>query len=434
MQNYNRVSSGINQLDNLLGGGIIIGDNVVWYDDAGSLAHIFALKFIEASMKEKKSLIYLSFDRSIKNLLEQLGHLANNKYLIILDCFTYGKGKGTDIFLKFYENRDFDFPCQIIRIDNPGNAEIVMDTLFEIHKSLKGDVRFIFESLTSMQELWTNEAQILNFYSHSCPRLYELNTIAYWIIEKNAHSEWLKVRLNKITQVAIDLSIKRGRTYLSILKADKRDNDILTKQHLYWNKGTDITFNTEKSLSKKMDIGNRLKKIRTQKGYSQTELAKLIGVTPSSISQFESNQIYPSLPALIKISEILSTDMISFFSKSETAENQVVFQGSDAVDVYFPGLPKNNIYTKLLKPVGADNKIEPYLIEIPPNKKIPSHFFINKGLEIGYLLSGELIFKIGNELNEVKTGDFVYLNSEIPSQWENPSSSSAQLLWITIKC
>ena len=59
----------------------------------------------------------------------------------------------------------------------------VMDSLYGIHGTLEGDVRFVFESLTGMQELWGGEQHILNFYSHSCPRLYELNTIAYWIIE-----------------------------------------------------------------------------------------------------------------------------------------------------------------------------------------------------------------------------------------------------------
>jgi len=40
-----RVTSGVDQLDRLLGG-IFIGDNVVWYDDAGSLASVFCLNFI----------------------------------------------------------------------------------------------------------------------------------------------------------------------------------------------------------------------------------------------------------------------------------------------------------------------------------------------------------------------------------------------------
>jgi hypothetical protein len=43
-----RIASGIGQLDRLLGG-LFIGDNVVWYDDAGSLASIFCLNFIICS-------------------------------------------------------------------------------------------------------------------------------------------------------------------------------------------------------------------------------------------------------------------------------------------------------------------------------------------------------------------------------------------------
>ena len=97
-----------------------------------------------------------------------------------------------------------------------------MSTLYRVHASLEGDVRFIFESITGMQELWGKEDLVSGFYSHSCPRLYELNTIAYWIMEKKAHSHRLKAQINHIAQVAIDLSIKRGTTSLSIIKAENR--------------------------------------------------------------------------------------------------------------------------------------------------------------------------------------------------------------------
>ena len=49
--------------------------------------------------------------------------------------------------------------------------------------------------------------RIIRFYAHSCPRLYELNTIAYWILEKKAHSTRLRAQINQIAQVAIDLSV-----------------------------------------------------------------------------------------------------------------------------------------------------------------------------------------------------------------------------------
>ena len=81
-----KISSGINQLDHILGGGLFIGDNVVWYDEAGILAPVFCLNFIKTSQAQEKSIIYLAFDRSIKNLLELLGSLGEYRSLTILDA------------------------------------------------------------------------------------------------------------------------------------------------------------------------------------------------------------------------------------------------------------------------------------------------------------------------------------------------------------
>ncbi len=427
-----RVASGVSQLDILLGG-LYIGDNVVWYDDTGSLASVFCLNFIQASQAQNKPLIYVSFDRSPKNLLEKLGTLADNQNLIILDCFTYGKGAGADIFLKFYEKGDSKWPCRIIRVDDPRKVDQVTGAFYGVHGTMEGDVRFVFESLTGMQELWGGEEHIINFYSHSCPRLYELNTIAYWIIEKQAHSRRLKAKINQIAQVAIDLSVIRGKTSLTILKAEKRNVETFDKPYNYWSKDLSITFDSEKRTTSRINLGMRLKELRTKRGLSQTELAKLVGVTPSSISQMESELIYPSLPALLKIAEVLSVEVSSFFQGSADMKDRVIFPSRESVDVKFPDLPKESIYAKLLTPVDFNPKAEPYLIEIPPGKKIPSHFFIHKGEEIGYLLSGKLQLKLGKAVYMGHAGDVIYLTSEMPSQWKNPGPDSARLLWLKIK-
>ncbi|HSO71611.1 MAG TPA: XRE family transcriptional regulator, partial [Thermodesulfobacteriota bacterium] len=182
-----KVASGVDQLDFILDG-LFIGDNVVWYDDAGSLASVFCLNFIRISKIQNKPLIYVTFDRSPKNLLEKLGPLARNPALFILDCFTFGKGAGSPVFLKFYDQAESQGPFKLVRVGNPRDMSQVIEALYSLHGTQKGDVRFVFESLTGMQELWGGEDQALNFYSHSCPRLYELKTIAYWIMEKKAHS------------------------------------------------------------------------------------------------------------------------------------------------------------------------------------------------------------------------------------------------------
>ncbi len=427
-----RVASGVSQLDRLLGG-VFIGDNVVWHDDAGSLASVFCLNFIQASQSQNKPIIYVTFDRSPRNLLEKLGPLAEYPALTILDCFTWGKGAGSEVFLRFYYEERPEWPCRIVRVDEPRQAGQVMDALYGIHSSMAGDVRFVFESITGMQELWGGEEHILNFYTHSCPRLYELNTIAYWIMEKNAHSSRLRAQINQIAQVAIELSIKRGTTSMTILKAERRSLDNLHKPFNYWTKDLTVVFEDEKRSSGKIELGLRLKEVRTKRGLSQTELAKLVGVTPSTISQVESNLIYPSLPALVKMAEVLSVEVSSFFQAATDVTKRLVFSPADASEIRLSDVPEEMISAKLLTPVDFDARGEPYLIEIAPDAKLPTHFFVHKGEELGYVLSGRLQMTVEKAVYKLRSGDIVYLASEMPTNWSNPGPAAAKLLWIKIR-
>jgi transcriptional regulator with XRE-family HTH domain len=431
MSERQRVPSGVSRLDLLLDG-LYIGDNVVWHDDAGSLAPVFCLNFLQSSQANNKPFIYVSFDRSPKNLLDKLGPLAEYSGLTILDCFTAGKGASSDIFLKFYEEAEAGWPCRIIKVDEPRDPAKFMELLYGLHAGLERDVRFIFESLTGMQDLWGSEERILTFYSHSCPRLYELNTIAYWILEKNAHSPRLRAQINQIAQVTIELNIKRGATSLTILKAEKRGLDNLHKPFTYWTKDLTVVFEDEKHSPGRTDLGLRLKEFRTKRGLSQAELAKLVGVTASTISQVESNLIYPSLQALMKMAEVLSVDLTSFFQDRQESR-RLIFTPAEAVDVKLADLPEGGIFAKLLAPVDAELKAEPYILEIPPKQALPAHFFFHKGQELGYVLSGRLQVKVGKAVYNLRAGDMIYLTSELPALWRNPGPTVARLLWIKVK-
>jgi transcriptional regulator with XRE-family HTH domain/KaiC/GvpD/RAD55 family RecA-like ATPase len=427
-----RVSSGVPHLDRLLGG-LFIGDNVVWFDDSGSLASVFSLNFIRASQTQNKSLIYVSFDRSPRNLLDKLGPLAHNENLTILDCFTHGKGAGSAIFLRFYEESTEDMSCRVVKVAEPRRIDHVMEALYSGHSRLHGDVRFVFESITGMQELWGGEDQILSFYTHSCPRLYELNTIAYWIIEKKAHSQRLRAQISQIAQVVIDLSIKRGTTSLTILKAEKRDLEAIHNPQSFWSRDLTISFEDERHPQGLVDLGSRLKKLRNRSSLSQTEVAKRIGVTPSTISQIESNLIYPSLPALLKLAEVLAVDVNSILQGDGKIRRPFVFPASEALPVKLTALPEGAVQARLLTAVDFDCKAEPYLIEVAPDQTLNSHFFAHKGEEMGYVISGKMQMKMANSSHGLKEGDVVYLASEAPAQWRNPGPGVAQLLWILVK-
>jgi transcriptional regulator with XRE-family HTH domain len=209
--------------------------------------------------------------------------------------------------------------------------------------------------------------------------------------------------------------------------------DLLDKPSIYWNKGLDVQFDSEKKSTGSLELGFRIKELRTQARLSQSDLAKSIGVTPSTISQVENNQIYPSLPALIKIAEILNVSPSSLFRETETDKDPVKFSESDRVDVQWANLPKDAVFSQRLTPNGFDSKVEPYVITFPPESKIPSHFFSHKGDEAGYLLSGELRLYLETGLEIAKPGDWIALTTQTPLFWENPGIEPARLLWMKIK-
>jgi len=205
-------------------GDLYIGDNVLWYEDSGSFSSAFCLNFIKETLTRKRPLIYVTFDRSPKNLVSFLGSHAKSQNLTILDCFTNGKGNSSEVFNKFYEKNGALWPYKVVKVNDPTSPDYVGEAIYGLHGTLSGEVHFILDSLTGMQSLWGGEEQVIQFYGKTCPRLYELDTIAYWLIEKRAHSNKLQANINKIAQVAIDLSVRSGKSMLKIFKAEKRNS------------------------------------------------------------------------------------------------------------------------------------------------------------------------------------------------------------------
>ena len=216
------VSTGIGHLDNLLGH-LRSGDNVIWLDPTGSLAAPFSHSFILASQALGKPVLYVTFDLPPRELFAQLRAVASNCDLTVLDCFTWGKGKGADAFLGFYYEDRMEFPGRILRVDQPHKMKLVAETLWGAYESLDGQVHLVFDSLSGMKEVWRSEKDVLSFYGTTCPKLYELNTVSYWLAKKGALSSRVQSRINTMAQVVLELSMRRGKNFLSTLKAEERE-------------------------------------------------------------------------------------------------------------------------------------------------------------------------------------------------------------------
>jgi hypothetical protein len=100
----------------------------------------------------------------------------------VVDCFSSGKGNGDEMFLEFHRSREQDAVPRAIHVGNPADSAGLQDELSRISSDRGAGARYIFDSLTGMLDLWGDEDVVLRFFGHLCPRLYDLDTIAYWLL------------------------------------------------------------------------------------------------------------------------------------------------------------------------------------------------------------------------------------------------------------
>lgn len=70
-----------------------------------------------------------------------------------------------------------------------------------------------------------------------------------------------------------------------------------------------------------MEIGSKLKKARTEKGFTQEQTAEALGVSRQTISNWENDKSYPDIISVIKMSEIYSISL-DHLLKEDTSMNQ----------------------------------------------------------------------------------------------------------------
>lgn len=424
-----KISSGIRYLDHLLGF-LKTGDNVIWEVEAGTYIEIFLQLFIEDNLKNGYKVVYVSFNVSPSTLTKRLNHLPDLENLTILDCFTSGKGTNDPLFTQYYEKDGEGFKGSVFRVENPKDISQFRVALDRIEIEKGAGVRYLFDSLTGMQDIWGDENVTYKFFTYSCPRLYDLQTVAYWVLEKEAHTPTFKANLRHITQVAIELEKQNGELFLKVIKIEGRfsRSAFLPKHYEVWDQ--EVIFPSIGG-RRPSNLGDKIRTLRKKLGLTQRELAEQVGLTPSFISQLEKNLISPSLDTLFKLSEKLNTQPIYFLTNGEVGPSQkMVIKPNERQDIHLPELKSNNLKLQLLVSDVLNRRMEPYLLIMKKETMVDGHFYKHKGDEFAYIMEGELEVEIQDEKKFLKKGDSLYIGSISPSKWTNVGKGEAVILWV----
>ena len=56
-------------------------------------------------------------------------------------------------------------------------------------------------------------------------------------------------------------------------------------------------------------LGEKIKKYRETKGFTQAEIAELLGVSPATVSKYEAGTLEPNIESIKKISELFEVSI-----------------------------------------------------------------------------------------------------------------------------
>jgi transcriptional regulator with XRE-family HTH domain len=424
------VSTGVGWLDQVLGQ-LRIGENVVWEVEAGTSVEMFVRAFLESNIKGGSKAVYISFNHSPVTMKEKLGGLFDEPKFILVDCFTDGKGQSDPVFARFYERAESEDLAHVVRVARPGEEESFTAVINEIEGEAGIGAKYVFDSLTGMQDLWGDSTRAYRFFTYTCPRLYDLRTIAYWILEKGAHSLPFRANLKHVTQVAIDLSRSEGGHTLQVLKAEGRALSVEAETaQRYELEGNRLRLVTD-GRRDLVRLGKLMRSARLRRGLSQAEVGELLGVTASTVSQAEHGAIALSLVNLLSLMRELQLNLAPVLNLAESPADPVsIMREKDRPRARLAGSRRRPVYIESLRETDALDELGAMLVIIPAGVRLKRHFSLRKGAEFGLLLAGDLEVELADSSRVLHAGDSIYLEKDTPSAWSNVGQEEARLLWL----
>lgn len=175
-----------------------------------------------------------------------------------------------------------------------------------------------------------------------------------------------------------------------------------------------------------IEMGRRLHTGRKASGLTLSELAVRAGLSQGFLSRLERGQATASLANLIQLTEALGLGMHELFAQDVTPARSLlhVHRSADAIrhDV------ESNGYRWRQMGGGAPlDVLEVFYLVFPldnPMTTAVSH----PGQEHCFVLSGSVIFHVGQESHLLGPGDGIFIDSVLPHRAENAGPDEAHML------
>ena len=175
-----------------------------------------------------------------------------------------------------------------------------------------------------------------------------------------------------------------------------------------------------------MDIGQRLKQIRVERGLSQRELATRAGLTNGTISLIETDKTSPSVASLKSLLDAIPISMAEFFGSIEERDaTKVFYRAADFTQL----APNGHGQVSLMQLGNArDHTLQVLHETYPPGADTGPEFLAHEGEEAGVITKGQIELTVGDDVAVLGLGDGYLFDSRQPHRFRNISSEICEIV------
>jgi transcriptional regulator with XRE-family HTH domain len=175
-----------------------------------------------------------------------------------------------------------------------------------------------------------------------------------------------------------------------------------------------------------LDIGRRLRAARSGAGLTLADVAARAGVSEGFLSKLERGQATASIANLIQLTDALGLGLHELFAGPDApAKTRVAVHRAD-----HDGFEEVAASGYRWRPLGGGaplDRMEVFHLVFPREKGMEA-MVSHPGQEHCYVLSGEVMFFVGDEQHRLKAGDGIFIDSQQPHRAENAGRTKAHVL------
>jgi transcriptional regulator with XRE-family HTH domain len=162
-------------------------------------------------------------------------------------------------------------------------------------------------------------------------------------------------------------------------------------------------------------IGRQVRELRKRQRLTGADLAAQTGLSVGMLSKIENGVISPSLGTISALAHALKVPLVQLFSGYEEERGCMLVKSGEGVEIDRAGTRAGHQY-HLLGHIGSNNSgvvVEPYMITLDSaSDTFP--VFQHEGIEMLYMLEGEMGYRHGDTLYRMEAGDTLIFDADAP--------------------